>query len=178
MNIGSTPPATIAAFKALFFRDFTYGDGPTAVMDRDIANALNTATSLFNPALFSTQLIGTPPMQTSESLNAYLYLTAHFLVTSLQAVGGFALKAGAGSPGIHSQGEGILSGKGGGGLNASYTWPSMVTESATLFQLTKTAYGMTYLQILVPKLVGNAAVAHGETANSSDFFLPGGGVVN
>lgn len=144
-------------------------------MERDIANALNTATSLFNPALFSTQLIGTPPMQTSESLNAYLYLTAHFLVTSLQAVGGLALKAGAGSPGLHSQGEGIVSSKGGGGLNISFSWPALVTDSPVLFQLTKTSYGLMYLQILVPKLVGNVGVAHGETVFSSDFAPNGGG---
>ena len=169
----STPPATIAAFKNLFFRDFNYGDGPTTVMDRDIANALNTSVSLFNPPLFDTTLVGAPPSQASESLNAYLYLAAHFLVTALQAVGGLAGKAGAGSPGLNSQGEGVIGSKGGGGLQISYVWPTTITDNAALFQLTKTVYGQTYLQILMPRLVGNVGAVYGETVNSSDFPVSG-----
>lgn len=168
------PPATVAAFKGLFIRDFKYGDGPTTVMDRDIQNSLNTASSMFNPALFETTLLGVPPNQTSESLNAYLYLTAHFLVTSLQAVGGLSAIAGAGSPGLRSSGEGIIGSKSAGGLSVSYVWPSTVTDSAALFQLTKTQYGQTYLQILLPRLVGNVAAVIGETAQSSDFPISSG----
>ena len=164
-----TPPATVAAFKAMFFRDFTYGDGPTTVMDRDIQNALNAASSLFNPALFDTSPVGVLPSQTSESLIAYLNCAAHFMVTALQAVGGFSAKAGAGSPGINSQGEGVIGNKSGGGLSVGYSWPSMVTDSPILFQFTKTAYGMAYLQMLTPKLVGNVGAVIGETAQSSDF---------
>ncbi len=167
--MGSTPPATIAAFKAQFARDFTYGDGPTAVMDRDIQNGLNTANSLFNPELFDTTLIGVAPLQTSDSLLAYLNCAAHFMVLSLQAVGGLSVKVGAGSPGLLSQGEGAISSKGGGGLNISYSWPSVVTDSAALFQFTKTAYGLVYLQMLTPRLVGNVGAVAGETADSSDF---------
>ena len=170
--MASTPIATIAAFKNLFFRDFTYGDGPSAVMDRDIANALNSAYSLFNPTLFSTLLLGIAPNQTSESLNAYLYLSAHFLVLALQGVNGLTNKAGAGSPGLNSQGEGTITSKGGGGLNVGFSWPSMITDSPILSQLLRTQYGQTYLQILAPKLVGNMGVAAGETANSFDFRGP------
>ena len=166
--MGSTPTATVASFKAQFFRDFTYGDGPTTVMDRDIQNGLNAAASLFNPSLFDTTLIGAPAAQTSESLTAYLNCAAHFMVLAIQAVGGLSVRMGAGSPGLMSQGEGVISNKSGGGLNASYTWPG-IASSSVLFQFTKTAYGLAYLQVLMPKLVGNVGTAAGETANSSDF---------
>jgi len=167
--MGSTPPATVAAFKAQFFRDFTYGDGPTAVMDRDIQSALNTANSLFNPALFDTTLIGAVPLQTSESLIAYLNCAAHFMVLALQAVGGPSMKAGAGSPGLRSQGEGVISSKSGGGLSASYSWPSTVTDSPVLFQFTKTDYGLVYLQMLMPRLVGNVGAVFGTGVEASDY---------
>jgi hypothetical protein len=144
-------------------------------MDRDIQNGLNTAVSLFNPALFDTSPIGTPPNLTSESLNAYLYLAAHFLVTALQTVGGLSIKAGVGSPGLRSQGEGIVSNKSAGGVSVGYVWPSTVTDNAALFQLTKTQYGQTYLQILLPRLVGNVSAVFGESADNSEVFPPSGG---
>ena len=170
-KMGSTPTATVASFKAQFFRDFTYGDGPTTVMDRDIQNGLNAAASMFNPGLFDTTLLGAAPNQTSESLRSYLNCAAHFMVQAIQAVGGLSIKMGAGSPGLMSQGEGTITNKSGGGLNASYSWPD-IDKSPTLFQFTKTAYGLAYLQVLMPKLVGNVGTAAGETADSSDFAGP------
>ena len=163
----STPTATIALFKKQFFRDFTYGSGPTTVMDQDIQNALNSADGMFNPSLFDTSLLGVSPNQTSESLIAYLNATAHYLVTAIQAVGGLAPRAG--SPGMSSQGEGVITGKGGAGLSINYSFPTFIADSPALFQFTKTTYGLAYLQALAPKLVGNVGAVAGETSESSDF---------
>lgn len=161
------PPATIAQFKIQFTRDFVYGPGLEAVRDLDIQNALNAADALFNPRLFSTAPIGVAPNQTSEALICYLNAAAHFLVTSLQAVGGL----GQAGRGVYSQGEGNVSSKSVGGVSVSFSWPSSITDSPALFQFTKTAYGMAYLQVLSTRLVGNVGAVAGEVAELEDNQL-------
>ena len=154
----SSPVANILNFKAQFSRDFVYGPGADKVTDLDIQKGLNAASSLFNPCLFDTAPLGVAPLITSESLLAYLYLSAHFLVTSVQAAGGLG-KVGRGT---FSQGEGNVSSKGAGGVNIGFSWPSSITDNPALFQLAKTTYGQMYLQMLMPRLVGNIGIALGE----------------
>lgn len=167
------PPATVAQFEQMFSRDFVYGPGLDSVRPVDIQNALNSASSIFNPDLFDTTPIGAAPNFTSEALQAYLYNAAHWLVLSIQAVGGLNKKGG----GLNSQGEGVITSKSVGGVSVSYSWPSHVTDSPTLFSFTKTFYGNQYLLMLMPKLVGNVGVVAGETtgfqsdANSVTGFL-------
>lgn len=156
----STPLATVASFKAQFGRDFVYGSGLNTVRDIDIQQALNLASSMFNPALFDTSLIGVAPVISSESLMAYQYATAHFLVTAIQAAGGL----GSVGRGVFSQGEGVVSSKSVGGASVSFSWPSTVMDSPALFQFTKTTYGQAYLQILMPRLVGNVSAVLGPIA--------------
>lgn len=158
--MGSTPPATVSLFKVQFSRDFSYGPGLNQVRDIDIQQALNVASTMFNPSLFDTTLIGVAPAITSESLMAYLYASAHFLVTSLQAAGGLN---GVGRGLASSQGEGIITSKSAGGVSVSMEYPAVITSSAALFQFTKTTYGQLYLQILIPRMVGNVAAVLGET---------------
>lgn len=152
------PPATVANFESMFSRDFSYGPGLDKVRPVDIQNALNMASGMFNPALFSTAPIGVPPNLTSEALMAYLNCSAHFLVTALQGVGGLGKIGG----GLNSQGEGIVGNKAVGGVSVGFVWPSMITSSPALFQFTKTIYGQAYLQILMPRLVGNVGLVFGE----------------
>ncbi len=159
------PPATIAQFESQFSRDFVYGPGLDSVRPVDVQNALNTASSVFNPALFSTAPIGVPPNLTSESLICYLNASAHFLVTSIQGVGGLGKKGG----GVNSQGEGVVSQKGVGGVSVGFSWPATITDSAVLFQFTKTTYGQAYLQVLMTKLVGNVGVVLGETTGFGPY---------
>jgi len=153
-----TPPATVAQFESMFTRDFSYGPGIDKVRPVDIQNALNMASGIFNPSLFDSSPIGVAPNLTSEALMAYLNCSAHFLVLSLQAVGGLN-KVGAG---IYSQGEGTVTGKSVGGVSINFSWPSFVTDSPVLYNFTKTSYGVAYLQILMPRLVGNVGVVAGE----------------
>lgn len=155
------PPATVADFKAQFIRDFKYGAGFDTVMDKDIQAGLNAAYAVFNPSLFDTTQIGVSPNFTSEALTAYLNAAAHFVVTSLQAAGGLSAVNRALGP--NSQGEGMVTNKSVGGVSIGFTWPSMVTDSPALFQFTKTAYGLAYLQVLSLKLVGNVQTILGET---------------
>ena len=152
------PIPTISNFKAMFGRDFKYGTDLTTVRDQDIAGAMNLASTIYNPCLFSTQPIGVPPFVTTEALQAYLYVSAHFLVTSLMASGGLtSIPNGF----LNSQGEGVTTSKGAGGISMGMSYPSWLMESPALFQLTKTTYGQLYLQMLMPRLVGNIAVAGG-----------------
>lgn len=160
------PPATIAQFENFFTRDFLYGPGLDRVRPVDIQNALNTASSMFNPALFSTAPIGIAPNITSEALIAYLNCSAHFLVLSIQGIGGLNKQGN----GMNSQGEGIISSKSVGGVSISFSWPPMIIQSPALYQFTKTVYGQAYLQILMPRLVGNAAVVAGETTGFQANF--------
>jgi len=157
----TTPPASVADFKVQFSRDFHYGVGLDTVRDIDIQAGLNMASTVYNPALFDTTSVGVIPNLTSEALMAYLYASAHFMVLSLQAAGG--LSAVSKYQGVNSQGEGIVSGKGVGGVNVSFSWPSTIVDNPALFQFTKTSYGQSYLQILMLKLVGNVQVVAGET---------------
>lgn len=159
------PPATVAQFEQFFTRDFKYGPGIDSVRPVDIQNSLNTAASTYNPSLFSTALIGIPPNQISEAITAYLYCAAHYLVTSIQGVGGLGKVGG----GMNSQGEGIITSKGVGGVNVSFSWPQSVTNSPVLSQFSKTVYGNLYLQMLMPKLVGNVSAVIGETAGDQGF---------
>lgn len=157
-----TPPATVNDFKAQFTRDFKYGAGLEFVRDVDIQSGLNFASTVYNPSLFDTSPVG----GTSEAMLAYLYASAHFLVIALQAAGG--LSAVSRYQGPNSQGDGVITSKGVGGVNIGYTWPSLITDNPALYQFTKTSYGQSYLQILTLKLVGNVQVVAGEN-QATDF---------
>jgi hypothetical protein len=141
--MASTPPVTIADFKARFVRDFKYGSGPDRVMDSDINSAMADAMAVYNPTLFTTD----------GGKVAFLYATAHFLVTNVQAAGGLgACNVGLG---VENESEGVLSGKSVGGVSLNYIQPpDIVTKNPVLLQFWKTDYGQKYLAMLVPKLVG------------------------
>lgn len=155
------PPASVLNFKTQFVRDFPYGPGLDKVTDTDIQNALNSASAMFNPCLFDTTPVGVTPNITSEAMIAYLNLSAHVMVTSIQASGGLGLGK---KFGTNSQGEGTVGNKSVGGVSVGYVWPSKVTDDPFLSQFTKTPYGQAYLQVLVLKLVGNISAVVGESA--------------
>lgn len=150
-----TPPLTVDDFKAQFTRDFLYGSGLDKVRDADITSGLALASTVFNPDLFDT----TEVHGTSEAKLAYLYASAHFLVLSLRSAGGLAPQNK--GRGARAQGEGPIGNASVAGVNAGYVWPSRVVDNAMLFQFTKTPYGQTFLQMLMPKLVGGMAVGAG-----------------
>jgi hypothetical protein len=146
-----TPPATLTDFKSKFARDFQYGDGLDKVTDGDINNAMTDARSLFNPSLFSTD----------DGKLAYLYATAHLLVTNVQAAGG--LKAGLPAGlGMQNSPEDIISQRSVGGVSfSSIDPPEFVMKSTLLRQFWSTDYGRRYLMMLEPKLKGAFGVVGG-----------------
>lgn len=157
--MASLPPATKDDFKSRFARDFKYGAGSDKVMDADIDAAMADAMTMFNSALFST----------ADGKTAFLYATAHFLVTNVQAVGG--LQAKPEGLGIQNEADGMVAGKGVNGINISYVQPpDMVVKSPALRQFWSTMYGQRYLGMLVPKLVGpfGAIYGHSDTEGSPD----------
>lgn len=72
-----TPAVDVATFKTYFDRgQFIYGTTPPDIRDKDIEQALGESLAVINQSLYPTQ----------ELLDqAYLYLTAHFLMTDTDA---------------------------------------------------------------------------------------------
>ena len=145
-----TPPVDAARFKDEFDRDFQYGSGLDKVRDKDINRALTEANALFNAALWATD---------EELQSAYLYLSAHFLVMNLQVAGGLRKKGK--SLGAKNRGGGVIQSKSVGQVSVNFTVPDFVTNDATLSQLLRTDYGMKYVQLLAPRLVGNVGLVTG-----------------
>lgn len=146
---------TTAAFKARFYRDFTYysavPDGtnevdynPDWVQDRDITNAFGDAQALLNQGLFSTDTVIT---------NAYLFLSAHCLCVNIRSVNG----------GINGPGALPVSARAVGSVSESYGIPAEYLNSPILADYTQTTYGLKYLSIALPAMVGNMAGVYGGT---------------
>ena len=142
----ATYPATIAEFKAWFSRDFPYSnDGDlTGVTDADISKAFAEASMNFNPSLFETD---------DEKKLGFLYLAAHYLVIDLQNS----------SQGISGKYEGIMASKTVGSVSVGYQIPTWLLEHPIYSLLSQTKYGMKYLSLIIPLLVGNVAAVKGIT---------------
>lgn len=112
------------------------------VQDNDITNAFAEAQALFNQALYSTD-------QTIRL--AYLYLTAHFLAYDLKAA----------LAGLTASGSFPVSARAVGSVSESYDIPAAYTDSPVLSSYTSTAYGMKYLAMTLPSLVGNIVAVTG-----------------
>ena len=151
-----TAPITIAEFKAYFVRDFEYGTQPdsgspsTTIMDSDIQKALDESELLFNTTLWPDDASQKPP---------FYQLTAHCMVRSIQAAGGLSQIG----QGVGSTGTSPIASKGVGPASVSYALPDSVVSSPTLNQFLATSYGQKYLQMVMPRLVGNIAVSSGGT---------------
>lgn len=146
-----TPPATLADFKARFGkRDFKFGDGTDAVTDKDVADAMQDAMSVFNARLFSA----------ADGWKGFLFLTAHFVRTNVEASGGLSpVNEGLG---VENQGEQVLSGAGVSGVSTNYLEPpAWVKRFPLLQQLWLTRYGQQYVFMVQPKLVGSVGAVAG-----------------
>lgn len=142
---------TVSDFKAQFVRDFPYapasvvGGGDDAlkyVMNSDINTAIVMAGVNINEALFDAQEI--------YSL-AYLLLSAHYLVTNIQAS----------SQGLFSQAEWTVIQKSVGSMQGSYSIPDRIKSSPYFSILTTTKYGMQYLSLIAPMLCGHVVCVQG-----------------
>ena len=138
---------TLADFKSRFDRDFGFAQDQTdmtLVRDKDITTAFTQANANFNIALFANQ--GTY----SEAL---LLLAAHYLTTNLLAS----------SQGLAGTAQWLTNSKAVGNVSEGFSIPERILRSPILSIYSRTLYGMTYLSIIAPLLVGNVRLVCGAT---------------
>lgn len=114
------------------------------VKDSDIEAAFKEAQIVFNQSLFSTD---------EQVTLGYLYLTAHYLVHDLRA----ALAGVAGFNPFPVQSRSV------GSVSESYGIPQTYMDNPIYSFYTQSAYGMKYLSMVLPVLVGNVGAVAGAT---------------
>lgn len=140
-------PPTAAEFKSRFDRDFAYSADQmdmTRVRTVDITRAFTQAGANFNVGLFASQ---------ATYAEAFLLLSAHYLVVNLTAS----------SQGLGGAAQWTTASKSVGNVAESFAIPDFINRSPFLSQLSKTSYGMAYLQIILPLLAGNVVCVEGDT---------------
>lgn len=118
------------------------GNANDYVLPQDITNAFAEATVLFNQAFFDND---------SDIKLGYLYLTAHFLVTDLRRS----------NSGLSSRPELLLESRTVGSMTESYALPDRYKSDPILNGYLKTGYGMKYLDLIMPNLIGNVVSVGG-----------------
>lgn len=113
------------------------------VSDLDITNAYAEACVTFNDSLFTSD---------DDMVLGYLYLAAHYLVNDLNAGGSESGGAG-----------GLVASRSVGNVSESYTIPQWQLDSPIYGFYTKSSYGLKYLNMVIPRLVGNTTTVEGCT---------------
>lgn len=143
---------TASDFKAFFRRDFpylpsdstSYCDEDKYVLDADINKAFLEARSVFNQSLYGDD----------DSIRvAYYYLTAHYLANDMKAA----------AAGIDGAGNFPVSSRTVGSVSETYDIPQAYKDNPQLAFFTGSSYGMKYLSLTLPNLVGNIGVVSGWT---------------
>jgi len=138
---------SVADFKSRFDRDFGFSTDQTdvsRVRDKDVTIAYTQARANFNEGLFANQ---------STFSECQMLLAAHYLCTNLLAS----------SQGLGGSAQWLTNAKAVGNVSEGFTVPDRILRSPTLSAYSKTLYGMTYLSIISPLLVGNFACLAGNT---------------
>lgn len=148
---------TVDQFKVKFYRDFKFSnlqtpvplDPPAAppdedtVQDGDIQAAYSDAQGLLNQALFPN---------TTAIVTGYLLLAAHCLCLAIRSAGAGLNGGGSNFP---------VQARTVGSVSESYQVPEAYLKSPILSQYTQTSYGLRYLQMVQPYLVGNMRAVWG-----------------
>lgn len=136
---------SVSDFKSYFNRDFPYGtDIDTSVTDGDITKAMEQTFITINQAFFNSQ----------QAYNVgYYLLSAHNLVMNLRAS----------SQGINGQASWLQQSHGAGSVNESFAIPQQILNNPLYSILTKTNYGMQYLNMVLPYLTGVVGWVPGRT---------------
>lgn len=143
-------PVTVGGFKDRFDRDFPFGAGMDAVRDKDITRALNDAGMIFNSSVWESDQV---------KIGAFLLIAAHCLWCNLQASGGLVL--GGGKKGATAQPGGAIGSKSVGQVSVSYQLPPKLVNDPVCSGLMRSAYGVQYLQMFLPRKVGAGFVVGG-----------------
>lgn len=115
------------------------------ILDADITKAFIEAKISFNEALI---------VDAGDCVNvkhAFYYLTAHYLVQDIQA----SLQ------GVASTGNHNVSARTVGSVSETYAIPEAYTKDPILNYYTKSSYGLKYLNIIYPQLIGNIGCVTG-----------------
>lgn len=132
-------------FKSYFARAFTFSADPTlGVTDDDITRAFQLTNTQINIEFF--------PDQSTYTIG-YLNLSAHFLVTSLNAFSG----------GIVGGRIGIESSKSVGSVSQSFHIPEYYYKNPMWARFTSTPYGLWYLEMIYPYTIGRMTYVRGST---------------
>ena len=141
---------TIADFKAHFSRDFKYAtDYPNGcpndyVTDSDLQKSFDEAQANFNDGLFDD----------STSLKiSFLLLAAHYLSWDMQAAG----------QGTSSTGVFPVVSRTVGSVSETYNVPLWLQHDPVLSAYATTRYGLKYIAIIKPLLIGGVTVYQGAT---------------
>lgn len=149
MNPLDLSTITVADFKGFFSRDFSYTaafdpDNPDYITDADIEKAFSEAKIILNQGLFSSD----------DTIRiGYYYLSAHFLVNDIRTA----------TQGLASTGEFPVNNRSVGSVSEAYAIPDYYANNPILSFYTKTGYGMKYLALVLPNLVGNVGAVCGAT---------------
>ncbi len=126
---------TVADFKAYFTRDFPYGATPETVNDSDIQRAIDEAVLTVSSCAQTTQAFYTLCME---------YFIAHILVMNIRAS----------SQGLAGQYDWLVNSKGVGNVSEGLAIPQRILDNPMFSMLSKTPYGVKYLQLILPCLTG------------------------
>jgi len=133
------------AFKEYFDRgQFTYGEEPPEVRDKDIDAAMAEAMAIFNVELY--------PDDKTRNM-AFLYLTAHFLACDIDA----ADSGGLGGVGF------VQTSRSADGVSESVQVPEWIARDPTLSILAGTYFGRKYLTIALRYATEVVTVVGGAT---------------
>ncbi len=119
-------------------------DTDNYVQDFDITNAFAETQAVFNQGLFGPDAV---------IKLAYLYLAAHYLCNDLKAS----------AAGIAASAAFPVTGRTVGSVSESYAIPAAYLESPVYSFYTGSAYGLKYLSMVLPSLVGNIGAIQGWT---------------
>lgn len=114
------------------------------VLDADITKAFAEAEMVLNQSLFSSD---------ANVTLGYLYVTAHFVSNDLRVA----------QQGILSTGTFPIKKRKVGNVHEEYEIPTAWVNSPIFSFYTKTGYGLKYLNMVMPKIVGHTAVLAGQT---------------
>lgn len=137
-GVSSVPPDTPSEWELYSDDIYNY------VLDADITKAFAEAKILFNTGLFETD---------SQIQLAYLYLTAHYLVNDIQTA----------NQGLQSSASFPVNSRSVGSVSESYSIPDRYLKDPAMSFYTRSGYGLKYLSLVLPKLVGNVISVQGKT---------------
>lgn len=140
---------TIAEFKTFFVRDFPFApasdpaDAENYIIDADITRAISEAEINFN-AQYGTD---------DQCKIVFMYLIAFYLVTNIQNS----------TRGLNAQAKFPMNSNSVGGVSVSYQIPDKIAKDMFLSQYTQNGYGMKYLSLVAPFLIGGVSLIEGTT---------------